>query len=125
MEGFHIDENENQNPPNMLGGINNDHHFTKFEANTLYLIPFPHDTVISSNLNINSSDESPELSLADNHLVQNEPDDFEPAENQNDASQPKNITCKDNPINEADPLPTIISPSTDVNLDTPDPQDMV
>ncbi|GJR82666.1 retrovirus-related pol polyprotein from transposon TNT 1-94 [Tanacetum coccineum] len=66
---------------------------------------------------------SPELSLADNHLVQNEPDDFEPAENHNDVSQPKNITCKDNPINEVDPLPIIISPSTDVNFDTLDPQD--
>ncbi|GJR02640.1 hypothetical protein Tco_0525624 [Tanacetum coccineum] len=38
-------------------------------------------TVISSNLNINSSDESLELSSADNHHVQNEPEDFKPEVN--------------------------------------------
>ncbi|GJR84259.1 hypothetical protein Tco_0155044 [Tanacetum coccineum] len=46
------------------------------------------NTIISLNPNINSSDKSLELSLDDDHPVQNEPDDFEPAENHNDVSEP-------------------------------------
>nr|GEZ53334.1 retrovirus-related Pol polyprotein from transposon TNT 1-94 [Tanacetum cinerariifolium] len=63
------------------------------------------------------------LSLADDYPIQNELDDVELADNHNDVSKPQNITSKYNPINEADPSPTIISTSTEVNLDTPIPQD--
>ncbi|GJS55589.1 retrovirus-related pol polyprotein from transposon TNT 1-94 [Tanacetum coccineum] len=49
------------------------------------------NTVIPTTLNINSSNEPPEFSIADDHPVHNEPDDFEPAENRNDTSETQNI----------------------------------
>ncbi|GJW46505.1 retrovirus-related pol polyprotein from transposon TNT 1-94 [Tanacetum coccineum] len=89
-------------------------------SNNNIIIP---NTVIPLTLNINSSNESLELSIADDHPIQNELDDFEPAKNHNDTSKSKNITSNDNLVNETDPLLTIISPSVDVNHDTPTHQD--
>ncbi|GJU79107.1 hypothetical protein Tco_1276177 [Tanacetum coccineum] len=95
------------------------HTFDPLSTNNI-IIP---DIVISLNPNINLSDKSPELSLTDDYSIQNEPDDAELANNHNDVSEPQNITSNDNLINEVGPSPTIISPLTEVNLDTPTPQD--
>ncbi|GJW58666.1 retrovirus-related pol polyprotein from transposon TNT 1-94 [Tanacetum coccineum] len=68
---------------------------------------------------INSSDEPPEFSIADDHLVHNEPgdtepaDDLEPAEVICDLSVYQDITINE-PISEAEPSPTNISPSIEV-----------
>ncbi|GKE09780.1 retrovirus-related pol polyprotein from transposon TNT 1-94 [Tanacetum coccineum] len=59
----------------------------------------------------NSPDESPEFSIANDHLVHNEPDDFEPDEIHDDTSGSQNITINNGPISKAEPSPTIISPS--------------
>ncbi|GJZ05368.1 hypothetical protein Tco_0538643 [Tanacetum coccineum] len=81
------------------------------------------NTVIPITLNINSTNESPEFSIADDHLVHNELDGFEPAKNHNDTSETQNITSDDNQISDVKPSPTIISPSAEINHDTPAPQD--
>ncbi|GJV48792.1 hypothetical protein Tco_1439004 [Tanacetum coccineum] len=67
------------------------------------------DSVIPTTLNINSSNESHEFSIADDHPVQDEPDYFEPVENHNDTSETQNITSDDNPISEPHPGVTIRS----------------
>ncbi|GKC63689.1 retrotransposon-related protein [Tanacetum coccineum] len=81
------------------------------------------DTVTPTTHNINSSDESPEFSIANDHPIYNEPDDLEPAKNHNDIFKTQNITSDDNPISKAEPSLTIISPLAEINHDTPAPQD--
>ncbi|GJX13711.1 retrovirus-related pol polyprotein from transposon TNT 1-94 [Tanacetum coccineum] len=79
------------------------------------------------NLNENRSftDEeflSPKFSIADDHPIHNEPDDFEPTENHNDIPEAQDITSDVYLISEAEPSPTIMSPSTEINHDTLAPQ---
>ncbi|GJX65303.1 hypothetical protein Tco_0299646 [Tanacetum coccineum] len=62
---------------------------------------------------INSTDESPELSIVDDHPVYQEHDDSEPAETHIDVSESKNIT-----ISEAEPSPIIISPLAKAGVTT-------
>nr|GEY93776.1 hypothetical protein [Tanacetum cinerariifolium] len=61
---------------------------------------------------------SNKLLVDDDHLVHNEPDDFESAENHNDTSETQ-VTSGDNSISKAEPSPKIISPSAKINHDTP------
>ncbi|GKC76977.1 retrovirus-related pol polyprotein from transposon TNT 1-94 [Tanacetum coccineum] len=68
--------------------------------------------------NINPIHDSPNLSVAYDHPVHNESDDFEP-----DILESQNITSNVNPISEAKPSTTIISPSVEINHDTSAPQD--
>ncbi|GKA54742.1 hypothetical protein Tco_0753691 [Tanacetum coccineum] len=62
---------------------------------------------------INSTDESPELSIADEHPVYQEPNDSEPAETHIDVFESQNIT-----ISEAEPSPIIISPLAEAGVTT-------
>ncbi|GJR45806.1 retrovirus-related pol polyprotein from transposon TNT 1-94 [Tanacetum coccineum] len=74
--------------------------------------------------NINPYDDSPDLSVTDDHHVYNEPNDFELAESQlNDIPEVQDITINDVNITiDDEPAPTLISPSTKINHDTLDPQ---
>ncbi|GJW88386.1 hypothetical protein Tco_0163726 [Tanacetum coccineum] len=79
--------------------------------------------VIPTTQDINSLDESPEFSIVDDHPVHNEPDYSEPSKNHSDTSDYQNITINDEPISEAEPSPTIISPSAKILHDTLAPKD--
>ncbi|GJU03386.1 retrovirus-related pol polyprotein from transposon TNT 1-94 [Tanacetum coccineum] len=86
------------------------------------------DHVICTNTltlqDINSSDESPEFSIANNHLVHQEPDVFdlannsEPAETHTDVSKTQNIT-----ISSIEPSPSISSPLAEDAQNTPQTRD--
>ncbi|GJX34400.1 retrovirus-related pol polyprotein from transposon TNT 1-94 [Tanacetum coccineum] len=63
--------------------------------------------------------------ITDDHHVYNEPNGFELVESQlNDIPEVQDITINDVNITiDVEPAPTLISPSTKINHDTPDPQD--
>ncbi|GJX78601.1 retrovirus-related pol polyprotein from transposon TNT 1-94 [Tanacetum coccineum] len=82
--------------------------FDPFLTNNITILDIV--TVTPTTHNINSFDESPEFSRVDDHLVFNEPDNFEPAENHNDILEAQDIISDVNPINEVEPSPTIICP---------------
>ncbi|GJY63933.1 hypothetical protein Tco_0465393 [Tanacetum coccineum] len=79
------------------------------------LVSLPNHPIV-----INPSDDSPDLSIADNHHVHNEPDDFKPAETHiNDITEVQDITINDiNTTNEVEPSLTLILPSAEINHDT-------
>ncbi|GKE85118.1 hypothetical protein Tco_1558860, partial [Tanacetum coccineum] len=95
------------------------HAFDPLSTNN-FTIP---DIVTSITHNINLSDESPDLLVADDQLVRNEPNELEPSEpHVNDNLKAQDITINDVIINnEAESSPTLISPSVEINHDTPSP----
>ncbi|GKB43104.1 hypothetical protein Tco_0888046 [Tanacetum coccineum] len=84
-------------------------------------------TILDTNIvqNLNSPDESPELSVADNHLVEQEPDDrgqaneSEPAETHINVFETQIDVSEQ--ISQPEPSPLTISPSTNLSLETPVP----
>ncbi|GJU92907.1 retrovirus-related pol polyprotein from transposon TNT 1-94 [Tanacetum coccineum] len=111
-----------RNPSQSIGNDDYLPYVFAFNPFPTYNIIIP-DTVIPSPLNINSSNESPEFSIANDHPVHNEPNAIERAKNHNDTSESQTILSNDDPIIEVEPSPTIISPSVKINHDTPAPQD--
>ncbi|GKD84546.1 retrovirus-related pol polyprotein from transposon TNT 1-94 [Tanacetum coccineum] len=77
------------------------------------------DHVTPTSQNINSPIELPEFTIADDHPIHNELDDFESADNLKPAEVQDFIINK--PISEAEPSPTIISASTKVFINPPVP----
>ncbi|GJU12176.1 hypothetical protein Tco_1134572 [Tanacetum coccineum] len=71
-------------------------------------------------LSSGKDDYFPYFSLVDDHPVQHEPDESEPAKVYSDSFVSQDITINE-PISEAEPLLTITSPSADVIHDTPAP----
>ncbi|GJS70224.1 retrovirus-related pol polyprotein from transposon TNT 1-94 [Tanacetum coccineum] len=95
---------------------------------SLYLMLFQLTTslsliIIPTAQDINSPDESPEFSIADDHLVHNEPNESEQPKIHIDTFESQNITINDEPIRDVKPSPTIISPSDVIIHDTLAPQD--
>ncbi|GKB33740.1 retrovirus-related pol polyprotein from transposon TNT 1-94, partial [Tanacetum coccineum] len=83
------------------------------------------DPITLSVQDINSLDELPEFSIVDDHPVQNKLDDSEPANDSELADTHINtIESQNIPIREAKPSATIISPTTDITLNTPALQDI-
>ncbi|GJS76118.1 retrovirus-related pol polyprotein from transposon TNT 1-94 [Tanacetum coccineum] len=83
------------------------------------------DPITLSVQDINSPDESPEFSIVDDHPVQNKLGDSEPANDSELADTHINtIESQNIPIREAKPSATIISPTTDITLNTPALQDI-
>ncbi|GJY76124.1 hypothetical protein Tco_0481240 [Tanacetum coccineum] len=78
-----------------------------------YVTPIP--------LNINSPDESHEFTIVDDYPIRNEPGDFESTDNLESAKVQDSIINE--PISEAEPSPTIISPSAEISINPHIPQD--
>nr|GEY70050.1 hypothetical protein [Tanacetum cinerariifolium] len=82
--------------------------FDPLSTNNITILDLVIPTNTSILQDINSSDEPPEFSIADDHLVHNEPgdtkpaDDLEPAEVLCDSSVSQDITINE-PINEVEP----------------------
>ncbi|GJR07999.1 retrovirus-related pol polyprotein from transposon TNT 1-94 [Tanacetum coccineum] len=70
---------------------------------------------------LNSSDEQPEFTIADDHLVLNEHDDYESVEDLGIAEDQVSTIIE--PVKNDEPSPTIISPSTEVFINPLIPQD--
>ncbi|GKB09286.1 retrovirus-related pol polyprotein from transposon TNT 1-94 [Tanacetum coccineum] len=79
------------------------------------------DHVTPTPLNINSPDESPEFTIANDHPIHNEPDDFESVDNLEPVEVQDSINIE--PISEVEPSPIFISPSTEVAINPPILQD--
>ncbi|GJZ63858.1 retrovirus-related pol polyprotein from transposon TNT 1-94 [Tanacetum coccineum] len=94
-----------------------------FDLVSINSITIP-DPITPTVQDINSPHESPKYSIANDHLIHHEPNDFDPAEVDNDTSDSQNITINDEPISEVEPLPTIISPSVEVIHDSSAHQDI-
>ncbi|GJZ12478.1 hypothetical protein Tco_0547708 [Tanacetum coccineum] len=85
-------------------------------------ISFPDDEfLVPRSKDINSPDESPKFTIADDHLVHNEPANYESINNLEPAKVQD--TAINKPISKAKPSSTNISQSVEIFINPPIPQD--
>nr|GEY41487.1 hypothetical protein [Tanacetum cinerariifolium] len=133
IEGDKINFNENRsfpdeeflvprrNPSQCTGNNGYLHYVPAYDPLSTNNIIIP-DTVTPTTQNINSTDESPKLSIADEHPVHNKSNDFESAKNLDNISEPHSINNDVDPISVVEPIITLISPLAEISHDTPAPQ---